>query len=784
MTDLNRREFLQTSAASYLIGSAKLGFGSGGSARIGEGEGRVRVEGSTYAWEWSLDTDVFRLLDKRELVLASGKLQPAVAIQRKDGQPGRVCQSGRPAAHKIRGNELDVRYEGVNGSARLDLTWRFEDEGFWLEPVAYEASTSQDVVSLHYFAQGKVDRAVPALESDYFVVPGITTSSEMSPIVPAGPGGAMLNQRCALGRGWADDPSVLQIQQWALPVHYFAGFHNTPYAYQKTPAARLEGASPDDLFDGFCCGLSELPTGDLLFETAGGHGSLVVNYRGDLWLQFRTPGRVMLGCRLHWTVGPNFYEAIRRYYVGIIQSGIIHLKSNSIHKNTVALAPSFCTYGEQYAMGHENERLDEATLSGIHDRMRRAGMKAKLIVVDAMWEGKYGSLQHSEDRLPHFLQTLDQFRAEGSYVGLWAAFMRCQDPANLGLTTAHVLHRPDGKPYLLGASDPISFYIMDCTQPEVQQVLRRRAKEFVRRYKPDFVKFDFGYEIPSLDAAAPQDMNWAGERLMLKALEVTIGAMREENPDLVVLYYSLSPLFVDYFDLHSPDDLGRCTGDFDLEANRRFFFSSLLGEIGVPTWGSSGYDWWTAPDIWFDSAAIGTLGSLQSFSGPEARARATPGRLAKYNGLTQVIRPNNVFSIVPVDAAYHGPERGARSSSWARIENGEVVLVALRNRRLDGLKPAGKFRDLVAADTSLVIASKSNDGLSRCARLAVVPYGDGLVSLKREAGGAGSATVTEHYFSGGSKTSRLNLENGLLRLRLRERGGDGSIVEWVEVAFG
>ena len=60
---------------------------------------------------------------------------------------------------------------------------------------------------------------------------------------------------------------------------------------------------------------------------------------------------------------------------------------------------------------------------------------------------------------------------------------------------------------------------------------------------------------------------------------------------IVMMYYSLSPLFVDYLDLHGPDDLFLCAHEYDLEANRRFFFSSLPGELGMPTYGSGGYDW-------------------------------------------------------------------------------------------------------------------------------------------------------------------------------------------------
>jgi hypothetical protein len=225
-------------------------------------------------------------------------------------------------------------------------------------------------------------------------------------------------------------------------------------------------------------------------------------------------------------------------------------------------------------------------------------------------------------------------------------------------------------------------------------------------------------------------------------------------------------------------------GEFDLEANRRFFFSSLCGEFGMPTYGSSGYDWVSAPSIWFDSVTIGTLGCLASFYvTEEAGGKPTPERIAKYNGLTHLLRPSNSFSILPLDAVFEAPTRGAHASSWARIENGEVVLVALRKQRLDGGQGVGKFRELVSTDTSVVVASRSREGLARAAKLGVVPYGDGELTVRREVGASASADVTEHYFGGSSHTKRLIIENGHLRVPLRERTEDGSVVEWIELTI-
>ena len=323
---------------------------------------------------------------------------------------------------------------------------------------------------------------------------------------------------------------------------------------------------------------------------------------------------------------------------------------------------------------------------------------------------------------------------------------------------------------------------MDFTQPEVEKVLRAQAKKFAERYKPDLVKFDFGYELPPLSVAAPKDMRWAGERMMLKGLDVIVKGMREANPDLVVMYYCLSPLFNDYFDLHSPDDLFMATGEYDFEANRRFFFSSLLGEIGIPTYGSGGYDWASMPSIWFDSALIGTLGSLNSFAGDEEDATCNPFLTAKYNGLAHALRSSNTFRIEPVEADYLSVAHGAHSSSWARYEDDQLVGVALRTHRLDGREGPAAYRDVVRTNASVVVTSKTNEGIAAATALAVVPYGEGEVEIRQEEGGESGVTVTEHMLGGKSTERHVGTQHAVLRVALRERDENGTPVEWIEVS--
>jgi len=768
MTRLNRREFIHASVASLLLDGVSVTASPGSAGVIADGAQSVRVEKKNYTWEWSPRDDRFRLLDKQGRVMTSGILQPAVIVQPGANKQTRKCVSGKPEGHIAKDGTVTVSYAGVNGNGRLTVTWRFEDEALWLEPIRYDSPTTENVVALHYFARGTGQAARPTLDNSYLILPGISESPGMSPLVTSDLG---LNMTSWLGRGSSPAPGLLQ--QWGLPAHFFCGFHGAKSGAVKSSLTRY-------LSEAFCCGLAELPTGDLFLETREGQHSLIVSYRSDLWKNLRGPGQLSLGAKLYWAVGPNYYEAIRAYYHGLVQSGVIQKKTNSPHKNAVALSPQFNCWGAEVAIEKEGAKLDEATLHSFYKDLKASGMKAGMFVIDDKWEGKYGNLEHSAERFPHFEEFREQVRADGLHFGLWAAFMRCQDPAGLRLNVSHMLHMADGKPLISGGGDS-KYYILDFTQPEVEKVVRARARRFAERYKPDLVKFDFGYELPPLSVAAPMDMAWAGERLMLRGLEVVVKGMREANPDQVVMYYCLSPLFIEYLDLHSPDDLFMAAGEYDFEANRRFFFSSLLGEIGMPTYGSGGYDWVTMPEIWFDSALIGTLGSLNSFVGDEQDAMPTPERIAKYNGLSQVLRASNSFTIEPVDADYLGATRGAHSPSWARFENGDLVGVALRTRRLNGQCGSAKFRDIVQTSASVVAASKTSDGMATASKMAVVPYGEGELVIQRSGGQTSQAAVTEHYFGGKSKESRIEIREGTLRLPLRERDEEGAPLEWIEL---
>jgi hypothetical protein len=769
LNKVDRRAFIQLSTGAVLAASSSPLLAEAQSPRIASQNGLVRVTGPNYTWEYYQPEDTFTLRDSQQRVVVHGSHQPAVVVAPAGSSSERLSTPGKPSGVRVDGTRVVISYEAVNHFARLSVTWRFDKDGIWTEPITYETRDTHDIVSLHYFAAYDGSRPLPALHASFYVVPGISESGAISPIQH---NGVHLDESIQLGRG-----SVLPglAQQWALPVHYFAGF-TTPYPGPE------RGLYTRAQSDAFACGLADLPGGDLFLQFHEAACGPWIDYRSDIWHHLRGPGPITLGATLRWTVASGYYEAIAAYYDSLVAAGIIKPKKPSPTKAAVTLTPEFCTWGAQRERDKTGAKLDEAFLNDIYGDLKSSGMNAGIFSIDDKWESSYGTLEHSATRLPHFEQFLAQVRADGRRIGMWAALMRCERPAELGLTLDHMLKQPDGKPFTAG--DP-SYYLLDFTQPVVAEVLDKAVRKFIRRYSPDVFKFDFGYELPALSVAAPKDMAYAGERLMKRGLDVVITAMKQEKPDLVVMYYNLSPLFIDYFDLHSLDDLVLNFGDYDVEANRRIFFSSLMGRLGVPTYGSTGYDWATAPHIWFDSAAVGTIGSLNDFRGDEQGEVGTPETIARYNGIARVLRSTTTFEIVPIGNIPIAASLGAHARSWARFEGGNLVLLAWRPYGPDEESPLAtnlndsRIKDAVRSLAPVIVASRDSYAITRSSSLGIVFYGGGTVDIRRTHGR--NAAIVSHYFGGATIASSAVVVDGRLKFTLALHDADDHPIEWAEV---
>ncbi len=729
----------------------------------------VSVETATYRWEWRRETDRIVIGDSRGLQIAAGSAQPAVVVAHRALE----CGPGSVRRASVDGNAVTLVWDEVNGSARLEVVWTFEEETFTHGEILYSATEADSVDRVVYFAAWEDGEPVPGLSVEYVVQPGVAVSSSLSPVVPTI---LRLRMRSWLGRGGFDDKGTT-FQQWALPVHYFGGFSYTGRPEHK-------GAAIDAKSDAFCAGLLDLPVGDLHMQYRGEAVSPTLALHGGVWSGFEAvPDGMRLGAPLLWAFGHDYREAIASYYRGVVAHGAAVPRRHSDRKSALLGASQFNTWGAQMAEGAHAVFLSQEALEQIYDDMRASGMRPGILVIDDKWEGEYGLLQHDEQRFPRFHEFLDRVRGDGTALGMWAAFLRCDHPESHGLTTADMLADRNGQPLVMGNTDwgGVPYFLFDASRPAVQEVLHRRATAFMETYRPDLIKFDFGYEIPSLATTAPHDRSWAGETFLRNTLNVIVRALRAVNTDVIVMYYCLSPLLSEYVDQHSTDDMWPSLGEYEVEANRRVFFSSLLGPLGVSSYGSGGYEWAGIRDIWFDSIASGAIGSLGSFRGDQSNRLPEQDDMAVFAGLSAIARPTRgPFAVTTTGTRIHPGSTTAHARSWIRTESGEPVLAALRPERRAGRAISEHVPGVLESDVEAVVSSLEESGLATAGRVGIVPFGEGIVRLTRAA--AGPVRAVAHRFRDEPVEVPVSWDGVTFSIAVSPRVR-GELVEWIECDF-
>ncbi|HEX3811362.1 MAG TPA: hypothetical protein VHX59_00850 [Mycobacteriales bacterium] len=706
-------------------------------------DGRAVVDAPGYRWEWARESDLATLSDRAGRRIATYPLQPVIELH------GAVPSVGHCDAVDAGADRLDIGYSGVNGEAEMALSLTFADRYFTAELSRYDGAGQ--LVAAHFAALGSEGGPRSAGNATHTFVPGGGQDPEQHLFSTVGiPSGQF-----SLG---ASRPTSSFHQQPFLPSYLFAFYSEDAGSIYRVglPAARSGAA---------CMGLTGVPAGNPVLNIESSRFSAAITYRGDLW---GTGPEAAVGTRWLIAVGEDWYSATREYVRGLVAEGHAQRRTPA-DVPASAFWPEYDTWGDQIARAKVGNALDQAALEEMYGDLRASGLQAKLFVIDDLWETAPGSLTHCPRRFAHFDEFREQLSRDGMELGLWTAFPRCGDFRDYGLDESAVLRTADGKPYF-HANDFYGtggWYIFDPTDPRVQRHFRERATELVRRYRPKLVKIDFGYEIPTLDTVAPHDIACAGDRLFEKFLDVIVGALKAADPEITVQYYSLTPLLARHWDHLSLDDMWMSRGNFHDAFGKRAVVASIAGELGLPVYGSTGYDWASVPEIWLDSPVLGTIGAMAPFAGDISGERPTPGLIAKYNGLTRLTRTNGRYDVEFLDrdanARLHNPLLGPSAGSWARREEQGVTVVALRPA-----PDSAEYPGIVRTTAPAVVASLDENGLDSARRLGIVPFGDGECTFVRQ---NGPTTATAHLFGGATRPVPLRVEEKSVTLRITEECG-------------
>lgn len=651
------------------------------------------------------EEDFFRVLDRRNRCILVAPLRPLVVSHGQDGRLGLDWERRETQTSK---DTCRWSWERVDQQASLEWTWRVCGGAIIAEPVRFSSTHPEAIESVSFFAESGDNGEIRAKGLAHRrIVPGIAMGPEMSPIQHRFTG---INGEFSLGRG--KGPTIQQ--QWGLPSHFFCMHSHAELGSREYVT--------EETSDTLCLGLLDFPVGDVLLDLQHAHCALRFARHEQLHPKpvSATAQARELTPPLAFTVGKDSREAMRAYFevsVAEFHGGQLPAFTWSAKKRRNAFAIQSNTWGVEVARQHK--RFTSESLRGIYRELCQPEDGVEMFVIDDKWESTYGHLTHCSERLPDFIEILEEIRADGRLIGLWAAFLRCESPESVGLGKEHMLTRPDGTAFF--KSNEEGYYLYDATQLRVRAVLTELVRTFARKYRPDLIKFDFGYEIPEMKTAQPADPTLAGDRFLQEALQLIVGTLREELPDLVMMYYGISPLMLGLCDLHGPDDLFMATGDYAMEANRRFYFASVCAEFGMPVYSSAAYDWKSVPAIWFDALASGTLGSLPDPVGDE-EGKPMPEQLRQLRSqLKPLIGEWTQCRIETVGAQETCPMTGCTAPGWLRYQKEKLVFAALRPHQWNGLEPVPIVEGL-AVQRPTVIASTDGEDIRTSQHVVKVTF--------------------------------------------------------------
>lgn len=470
-------------------------------------------------------------------------------------------------------------------------------------------------------------------------------------------------------------------------------------------------------------GPGEIPDGALTLRINCASSYLEYLYREDIWGAPDGYNRFWKEpLRMSW--GDSAYDA----YDALFKSLTVTQPKDHVHVRSFA--------GTWGAFGK-----GDFDLRGQADRY--AGKQpADVMLIDDYWETFLGSGMANHDLFPDFEKDLEYIREKGMEIGLWQSIGWISSPEAVGLSDEDLLCGADGRPRLSQwLMDPFISkkrlcYCLDPSSPKTQSFLEERTKRLVSLYKPVLLKLDFGYGLPGPDVSAPRDPEFRGEKLCRQLLNIITKAAKAVKPDITIIYYGISPLLHDTFDLLSLDDMGDCGSSPEYEISghsQRCMWAALTSSQGIPANTSSGYFWKTLDEILLDTAVTGVNGSVLAYRDERANIMS-PSQICRWRAIQKWHRRTTLWNPLWLDVNMGGHGSEPSISSWGRKEREDgiykIFSLSLRGKpesicsfsELEGIEFTGKW----------AVISQDDKDIYSSHMLAIIPFSTGNIKIARK----------------------------------------------------
>jgi hypothetical protein len=460
-------------------------------------------------------------------------------------------------------------------------------------------------------------------------------------------------------------------------------------------------------------GVGEIPTAAMSLHIQSTKGCFQYVYAEDLWGAQPEKKRTW-NEPLRFSFGTDSWSAIKKYYSSFPIRAAANPHANSSAWNTWGM------WGQ-----------GKYPIRPVTDFSKNIG--ADLVVMDGSWEGSQGAARPNADRFPNFAEDLDTARNLGLGIGIWESIGWIVDPYANGLKDQDLILNRNGKPCKANWNfDPSgeSYYCMDPSSEGTRKYIKERTLRVMRMIKPKLIKLDFGYGLPSPEMGVPKDPAYRGERYAYELVKLISQTAKSVDPEVVIMYYGISPLWTADVDLVSLDDQQDLWHDVPRGEQEWSIWASLLSDRKMGLNASSGYDWDIDDEMVLNTCILGAPGAVLPVSlknGDPVPSKFLNRRLAIYKWF----RRSTSWEPLWLNSRTGNFSSPPKLNCWGRMEKigGQAQLTALVLRDGDKEELADPLLSGISWSGRWALISQEDKAISSTQDLALIPFDAGYISL-------------------------------------------------------
>lgn len=549
--------------------------------------------------------------------------------------------------------------------------------------------------------------------------------------------------------GAKEGPAQSYFRMWdfgqsTIPLGSFGPTLGAPYGAAFPRPVLAFAMGNDQGWTAF--GAGSLPDAPMVLKLQSSMGCIEFLYREDLWgagqqeRVWRKP--------LCITFGENAWLAFRGYFHSFPEKEPL----SNVHQKAI-----WNTWG--------NWRNKEYPIRPMVDFAKQTG--TEVFVVDDPWEESQGLGKPSTERFPDFQADLDYIEKSNMQRGIWETLGWIKDTAACGLTKNDLIVGKDGKPskasWNFNPFDP-GYFCIDISSAHAREFLKERTIWTMKNIQPKLIKLDFGYGMPSPDRGVPRNPELRGERYCFELMKIISKAAKSVDPDVTIMYYGISPLFLPVVDMVSLDDQGDLWYAVKEGHDQWSIWASLLSDQQVAISGSSGYDWHKDDEVVLNSFILGSPGAVLAThldDGSPVPEKYLNRRLALNTWFRKTVQWEPVW----LNSHLGGLTGPPQLKCWGRQEKIDgkdeltaLVLSAGNQVDLEELKPfewEGRW----------ALVSQTGGGILNTSQLAVIPFDAGFISIQLT---EKPKSIQKLSIDGNSPFTDWKWENGKLTIRVNE----------------